>query len=220
MDEEVIAPGPPAFDTSAPPISAFVAVGHGSNSGRGHSSCGTRCGRCLPNKCSACGRLNHILSSCASSDDALLKWTLAKRKMVVQNYGTLGSYACAHTALLSDVPTDDPDFLPNLEECADECDDTKVSVPFTFVAFSSSIAPCCDPSQSWVVDSACSINLIAFRHDFVTFDPPSTPSRIGGVGVDIKGSCTLRLSILLASGHIIHRTIHTLYTHDLSSRFA
>jgi hypothetical protein len=69
-----------------------------------------------------------------------------------------------------------------------------------------------------MVDSACSINLTAFRHDFVAFDPPSTPSRVGGVGVDVKGTGTLHLSILLALGKIIHRTIHALYTPYLSSR--
>jgi hypothetical protein len=121
---------------------------------------------------------------------------------------------------LSDVPTDDVDVLPTLEEFTDEYDDTEESVFFTFVAFSSSPALGCDLSQLWVADSACSINLIALRHDFVTFDPSSTPSRVGGVGVDVKGSGTVRLSILLASCQIIHRTYHALCTYDLSSRYA
>jgi hypothetical protein len=60
----------------------------------------------------------------------------------------------------------------------------------------------------------------AFQHDFVTSDPPATPSRVGGVDVDVKGSGIIRLSILLVSGLIIHRTVHALYTHDLSSRSA
>jgi hypothetical protein len=90
IDEEVTAPGLPAPDTSAPPISAFVAAGRGSKSGRGHTPRGTRGGRGLPNKFSACGSLNHILFSCTTSDDALLKCTLAKRKMSVQKYGTPG----------------------------------------------------------------------------------------------------------------------------------
>jgi hypothetical protein len=34
IDEKGTAPGLPAVDTSAPPISAFVAVGRGSNNGR------------------------------------------------------------------------------------------------------------------------------------------------------------------------------------------
>jgi hypothetical protein len=149
-----------------------------------------------------------------------MKWTLVKRKMIVQKYGTRGSYASAHPTLLSDVPTDDLDVLPTLEKCTDEYDDAEVIVPFTCLAFSSSIAQGRDLSQFWVVDSACSINLTAFRHDFVTFDPPSSPSRVGGVGVDVKGSGTVRLSIPLASSQIIHRTIHALYTLDLSSRCA
>jgi hypothetical protein len=120
MDEEVAAPGLPAPNTSTPPISAFVAAGRGSNSGRGHNSRG---GRGLPNKCSACGSSDHILSSCTASDDALLKWTLAKRKMIVKKYGTPAGCASAHTAIMRDVPTDDLDTMPTLEECTDEFDD-------------------------------------------------------------------------------------------------
>jgi hypothetical protein len=218
MDEEVAAPGLPAQDTSAPPISAFVVAGRASNSGRGHNSrdC-TRGGRGLPNKCSACSSLNHIISSCTASDDALMQETLAKRRMSVKEYGTLGGSASAHTTLLSDVPIDDVDVLPTLEECTNEYDDTEVSVPFTSVAFSSSIARSRDLSQFWVVYSACSINLIAFRHDLlVTFDPPPTPFRVGGVGVDVQGSCIVRLSILLVSSQIFRHTVHALCTRDLS----
>jgi hypothetical protein len=85
--------------------------------------------------------MDHIMSSCTATDDALLKWTLAKRKMIIQNYGTPAGSAFAHAAMLSDVPTDDPNTLPTLKECTDEFDDTEVSVPFTYVAFSSPIAP-------------------------------------------------------------------------------
>jgi hypothetical protein len=63
-----------------------------------------------------------------------------------------------------------------------------------------------------VVDSACSINLTAFRIDFVTFASPSGPSSVGGVGVDVKASSTMRFSIRLASGKAIHRTVHALNT--------
>jgi hypothetical protein len=140
--------------------------------------------------------------------------------MIVQNYGTPAGSAYAHAAMLSDVPPNDHVIVPTLEECTDDFGDSEVSVPFTYVAFSSSIVPGRDLSQFWVVDSVCSINIIAFRHDFVMFDPPATPSRVGGVGVYVKGSGTVRLSILLASCHIIHRTIHALYTPDLSSHSA
>jgi hypothetical protein len=95
-----------------------------------------------------------------------------------------------------------------------------VSVPFSFVAFSPSLTHGRDLSQFWVVDSACSISLTAFRSDFATFTMPSAPSRVGWVGVDVKGSGTVRISIRLASGHIIHRAIHALYTPDISSRHA
>jgi hypothetical protein len=95
-----------------------------------------------------------------------------------------------------------------------------VTVPFSSVAFSSSLTPGRNLSQFWVVNSACSINLTAFKSDFVRFTPPSTPSRIGGVGVDVKGSGSVRISVRLACGILIHRTVHAFYTHDLSSRSA
>jgi hypothetical protein len=135
--------------------------------------------------------------------------------MVIQKYGTRGGFASAHVARLSDVPIDDLDAMLTLEEYTDKFDDTELSVPFAHIALSSSIAPGRDLSECWVVDSACSINLTGFRSDFVTFDPPSTPSRVGGVGVDVNGSGTVRISILLASSQTIHRIVHALYTRDL-----
>jgi hypothetical protein len=138
--------------------------------------------------------------------------------MIVHKYGTPGGYASAQAALMSDVPTDESDSLPIFEDCTDEYYDTEVSVPFTSDVFSSSITSDRDLSQHWVVDSAYSINLTAFRTDFSTFALPSTRSRVGGVGVDVKGSGSVRMSIRLACGHVIHRTIHALYTPDLSSR--
>jgi hypothetical protein len=164
--------------------------------------------------------MDHILSSCTAPDDALLRWTLAKRKIIVQKYGALGGSHSAHAALLIDVPADDSDSLPTLEECTDEYDDNEVSVPFSSVAFSSSLTHGRSLSQFWVVDSACSINLTSFRSDFVRFTPPSAPSRVGRVGVDVKGSGSVRISVRLASGRLFHRTIHALYTPYLSSRYA
>jgi hypothetical protein len=110
--------------------------------------------------------------------------------------------------------------VSTLEECTDGYDDTEVSVPFICVAFLSSLAPGRDLSQFWVVDSACSTNLTTFRSDFLTFDPPSASSRVGGVSVDVQGSGTIEILIPLVSGHIIDRTIYALYTLDHTSRFA
>jgi hypothetical protein len=95
-----------------------------------------------------------------------------------------------------------------------------VSVPFSSIAFSSSLSPGRDLSQFWVIDSACSVNLTAFRGDFTTFAPPSAPSRVGGVGIDVKGSGSVRISVRLASGQLIHRMVHALHTPDMSSRSA
>jgi hypothetical protein len=141
MDEEACAPGAQAPDTSPTPISAFVAAGRGSHIGRGHNPRGPRGGRGLPNKCIACGSVDHILSSCSARDDALLRWTLAKRKTIIHKYGTPAGSSFAHAALLSDVTADDTASLPTLEDCTDEYDDTEVSAPFSFVAFSFSLTP-------------------------------------------------------------------------------
>jgi hypothetical protein len=130
-----------------------------------------------------------------------MRWTLAKRKMMIHKYSTPCGSATAHTALLSDVTAaDDTDGMSTLEDCTDEYDDTEVGVPFMSVAFSSSLSPGRDLSLFWVIDSSCSINLTAFRGDFTTYAPPSAPSRVGGVGVDVKGSGSLRISVRLASG--------------------
>jgi hypothetical protein len=88
--DEDDAPGATAPDTSPPPIAAFVAAGRGSHNGRGQPPRGTRGGRGLPNKCNARGSLDHILSSCTTLDDDLVRWTLAKRKIFIQKYGALG----------------------------------------------------------------------------------------------------------------------------------
>jgi hypothetical protein len=216
MDEDD-APDATPLHIAPPPISAFVAAGRGSHSGRGHPPPGPRCGRGLPTKCTASGSPDLILSSCTAPDDALLRWTLAKRKMIIQKYGAPGGSHYAHAALLSDVPADDSDSLPTLEEYTDEYDDIEC-VPFGSVAFSSSLTHGRNLSHFLVVDSACSINLTAFKSDFVRFTPPSAPSRVGGVGVDVKGSGSVRISAWLASGRLIHRTIHALYTPDFSSR--
>jgi hypothetical protein len=55
------------------------------------------------------------------------------------------------------------------------------------------------------------------RHHIYTH-PPSPPSRVGGVGVNVKGSGLVRISIRLAFGQLTHRTVHALYTPDMSSR--
>jgi hypothetical protein len=87
------------------------------------------------------------MSSYTSSDEPLLKWTLAKQKMIVQKYGTLDGSASPHAALRSDVPTDDASVMPTLEDCTGEYDDTEVSVPFNSFALSSSLALGRDLSQ-------------------------------------------------------------------------
>jgi hypothetical protein len=138
MDEDD-APDTTSPNVSPPPISAFVVASRGSHSGRSQPPRGPRGGRGLPNKCSACGNLDHILSFCTAPDDALLRWTIAKRKLIIHKFGAPGGSHSAHAALLSDVPTDDSDSPPPLEECTDEYDDTEVSVPSSSVAFSSSL---------------------------------------------------------------------------------
>ena len=79
--------------------------------------------------------------------------------MIIQKYGTLDDIAIAHAALLGDVSTYDTDVMPTLEECTDGYDDTEVSVPFTWVALSSSLAHGRDLSPFLVMNSTFSINL-------------------------------------------------------------
>jgi hypothetical protein len=208
----------------ASPVSAFVAAGRGPQGDRGHNNRGGRGGRGPSNKCNGFGILDHLISSCTTSDDILLKWTLAKRKSIVSKYDSPSGTLHAHAALLSDTSHDDshvhasPDTL-TVEECTDVYDDKEASVSFTLVAFSSSLAPGRDLFLFWVVDSACSTNLTFFRGDIVTFDPLSESPRVGGVRVDVKGSGTVQILIPLVSGYI-RRTIHALYTTDMSSRYA
>jgi hypothetical protein len=117
MEEELPCSDLPSSLDSVTPISALVAVGHGSHGVRGHVNRGGRSGRGLPNKCSACGSLDHMLSSCTSSDDPVVKWTMAKRKTIIKKYGTPGGNAPAHAALLSDVLHDDPRMDFPLSTC-------------------------------------------------------------------------------------------------------
>jgi hypothetical protein len=214
------APGGTPPDTSLPPIFAFVAAGRGSHGSRGHPPRGSRGGRGLPNKSSACGIMDHILSSCTSPDDALLRWTLAKRKMIIHKYGAPSGSAFGHAALLSEVTADDPAGLPTLEDYTDEYDDTEVSVLFNYVAFSSSLAPGRELSQFWVFDSACSINLTAFRGDFVTFTlPPPLPlAWVGSVSTWTLALCGSLLD-LPPAGYSPHntRTIHPQHVFSLCS---
>jgi hypothetical protein len=126
----------------------------------------------------------------------MLKWTLAKRKMIMHKHGTPGTNVSTHAILLSDVPHDDPhetasEDMPTLGEFTDVYDVKKVSISLTSFALSSSFTPGCHISAFRVVDSACSITLSAVRIDFVTFEAPSGPSRVGGVGVDVKGNDTV-----------------------------
>jgi hypothetical protein len=76
-----------------------------------------------------------------------MRWTLSQRKMIIQKYGAPSGPHYAHAALLRDVPAHDSDSLPTLEECTDEYNDTEVSVPFSSVAFSSSLTPGRNTSQ-------------------------------------------------------------------------
>jgi hypothetical protein len=123
-------------------------------------------------------------------------------------YGTPDGTAPTHVTLLSDMSHDDSHVhasldMPTLEECTDEYDDKEVSDSFNYVAFSSSLALGRDLSRLWVVDSACSINSTDSRDDFVKFDPPSGSSRVGSVGVDVKGSGTVHIVIPLMSGQFV-----------------
>jgi hypothetical protein len=83
--------------------------------------------------------------------------------LTVQKHGTPNGTTPAHAALLRDMSHADSDVhasldVPTLEECTGDYDDTKVSVPFSSVTLSFSLAPGRDLSEILVVHSACSIN--------------------------------------------------------------
>jgi hypothetical protein len=82
MEEDLPNSDLSASHGSGTPIASSAATDRGYHGGRRYNNRGGRGGRGLPNKCSACGSQDHILSqSCTTSDDALMKWTLAKRKI-------------------------------------------------------------------------------------------------------------------------------------------
>jgi hypothetical protein len=107
MDDELPGTYMPSPFGTASPISMFVATYCGLHGRRGHSGRDGRSGRGLPNKCTACGSLDHIMLSCTASNDALLKWNLAKLKLMIHKCGTPGGAASPHAAIVSDVPPDD-----------------------------------------------------------------------------------------------------------------
>jgi hypothetical protein len=53
-------------------------------------------------KCGACGDPNHVWSTCKAPDVDVLRWTLAKRKQIAENYAGQPP----PTAHLSDLPAD------------------------------------------------------------------------------------------------------------------
>jgi hypothetical protein len=73
MDEELRDPAFTILDAPAPRTCAFVAACRGFTNGRNHSRRGGRGGRGLAKKSNACGSLNNIMSSCTTSDDAILR---------------------------------------------------------------------------------------------------------------------------------------------------
>jgi hypothetical protein len=170
-------------------------------------------------KCGACGDPNHVWSTCKARDADVLRLTLAKRKQIAEKYAGQPP----PTAHLSDVHAD----MASVEDAADgepldydmhdEYDDREVNTSFASVAFASSASYVAHMSDYWVVDSACSVNLTAFRSDFSEFHPSSRRSTVGGVGVTVQGSGTVRISICLVSGRTVFRRVHAFYTPDLSS---
>jgi hypothetical protein len=97
-----------------------------------------------------------------------------------------------------------------------------VSVPFTSVALSFSLTHGRDLSHLWVVESAISINLTAFRSDFAALEPSSGSSRVRGVGVDVMGSGIVQIATPLClaqpSVALSMRCIHCrLVVHSVSA---
>jgi hypothetical protein len=123
--------------------------------------------------------------------------------MIVQKYGAPSGHA-SHNALVSDMQQldtrgDAPGAGPSEMECTDEYDDTEVGITFCSIALSASTPPGRDLSDFWVVGSACSINLTAFRSAFLS-DPPSGTFRVVVLVLTCLGAATLRLPSHLSLG--------------------
>jgi hypothetical protein len=120
--------------------------------------------------------MDPILSSYTSSDNALLKWTLAKRMMIIHKYGT-HVVPASRNAHMSDVPQSDaesdaPGAGPTELECIDEHDDTEVSTSFCSLALSTTTPPGSYFSQFWVINSPRSVNHTGFRSGSCHSTPP------------------------------------------------
>jgi hypothetical protein len=146
---------------------------------------------------------------------------LAKRKQIAGKYpGQAPPTAHLSDVAVASAPLQDGTECPVEYDMEDEYDDTAVSVSFTSIAFTSLASSIADMSDYWVVDSACSVNLTAFRSDFYEFNPSSRHSTVGGVGVSVKGIGFVRVPICLVSGQTDVRHVRALNTHGLSSRSA
>jgi hypothetical protein len=167
-------------------------------------------------KCGCCGEPDHRGSDCKATDAQILKWQRYKITTLDNHY----NHPKSPTAHLSEIVDDTiatVDSVVDVEE--DPLSDYIVSSPLCPVALLSlQRPPPTSLSQCWVVDSACSINLSAHRTDFITFQPSTDHSTVGGVGVAIKGSGTVRIKIQLQSGSIITRDLFTLFTPALIAR--
>jgi hypothetical protein len=62
--------------------------------------------------------------------------------------------------------------------------------------------------------------ITSFRDDFITFDPRSVTSRVGGVGADVQGSGTVKITLPMVYGHFIRRKVYALNTLDVPPRSA
>jgi hypothetical protein len=127
----------------------------------------------FPKKYGACGDPNHVWSTCKAHDPDVLRWTLAKRKQIAEQYAGQPP----PTAHISDVhagsdPWEDAADCPLEYDMEDENDDTAVNISFASVAFASYASSVAYLSHYWVVDFACSVNLTACRYDFSEFLPP------------------------------------------------
>jgi hypothetical protein len=165
-------------------------------------------------KCGACGDPNHVGSTCNAPYAYVLRWTLAKRKQIAEKYAGQPpltphlSEVHAHMASVEDAADGEPlDY-----DMHEEYDDIEVSNSFASVAFASFASYVADMFDYWVVDSACSVNLITFRSEFSEFHPSSRRSTVGGVGVTVQGSGTVHIPICLVSGRAVFRRVHALNT--------
>jgi hypothetical protein len=124
--------------------------------------------------CSCCRGHEHRGSNCKATGEQLVKWQHHKIA-VLHAYCNRPKDATAHHSDLLEVvdpapPLDPPSNVEDIEEVHDFETHYMIRSSICYVALISMPSPSLvNLCSCWVVDSACSSNLTAHKHDFLSF---------------------------------------------------